>query len=77
MTEHTLIDSTRYPGRFALDCKDSRHTLACGLAITLRLDGRMVDGCLEGNGESWYFVPEGVSWFTCRIVLEQGMSVWI
>jgi len=71
--QHTLYESSRIPGRVALDAPDG-YTISSGQRFRLKLGKYWLNGHAEGVGNTCWFIPDGGNYRQDRISLLAGMT---
>ena len=71
---HKLYKSSRIPGRFALDAPDGP-TLSTGHPIILKLGPFAVEGHVETDRDTSWFVVSGDNFRDDAIELREGLTV--
>jgi len=71
---HTLYESSRIPGRVALDAPDG-YTISSGQRFRLKLGKYWLNGHAEGVGNTCWFIPDGGNYRQDRIALPAGMTI--
>ncbi|MFL5624269.1 MAG: hypothetical protein ACJ788_01575 [Ktedonobacteraceae bacterium] len=71
---HTLHESVRVRGRFALDAPDGA-TLSTGYPCKLKVGRYWLQGHIEGDGEIYHFIPDDGNYRDDRIPLRTGQII--